>query len=180
MTSQETRALAAHRAVVSLCPVTEANLGDGVFNAIVFFEHGGRAAVGTDSNVQISLNGELRMMEYSQRLARRARNVLTQPGASTARALVDGAYRAGGAALGRTDAGLSVGADADIVTLRGDALDWLGGDPDTCLDAWVFTDAVQVDCVYARGRLVVEQGAHVARDAIRAQFFGAMRQLLAN
>ena len=180
MTAQETRRLAASRAIVGLCPITEANLGDGVFEAPEFLNHGGRFAIGTDSNVQISLSGELRMLEYGQRLTRRARNVLATPGGSTGRALVDGAQAGGSVALGRSGAGLSRGADADIVTLRGDMLSGRGGDADATLDAWIFSGAAKVDCVYARGRPVVRDGAHVAREPIRARFRAAMHQLLTN
>lgn len=179
MTGEETRRLAASRAVVGLCPITEANLGDGVFDAPRFLDRGGQFAVGTDSNIQIALTGELRLLEYSQRLVRRARNVLTQPNGSTGRALFEGARRGGSLALGRAGSGLSLGADADVVTLRGDALGWLSADPDTVLDAWIFSGAAQVDCVYAQGRPVVQHGSHFAREPIRARFSRAMRQLLA-
>jgi cytosine/adenosine deaminase-related metal-dependent hydrolase len=43
MTSEETRAMAATGAVAGLCPVTEANLGDGTFNAPEFVGAGGHA-----------------------------------------------------------------------------------------------------------------------------------------
>ncbi len=37
-----------------LCPITEANLGDGVFPGVDFLAAGGRFGVGTDSNVEIT------------------------------------------------------------------------------------------------------------------------------
>ena len=42
-------------AVAGLCPVTEANLGDGTFNAASYFAAGGRFGVGSDSNVEIGV-----------------------------------------------------------------------------------------------------------------------------
>ena len=179
MTRDETRALAARGAVVGLCPITEANLGDGVFDAPGFLDAGGRFAIGTDSNVLISLSEELRLLEYGQRLTRRARNVLAEPGGSTGRALFDTAQRAGLAALARPGAGLRIGAEGDIVTLRGDALERLGDAPDAALDAWIFSGAAEVDCVFARGRAVVRDGAHVARAATRARFRAVMQQMSA-
>lgn len=179
MTSIETQRLARSGAVAGLCPITEANLGDGVFDAPKFCEQGGRFAVGTDSNVQIGLTDELRLLEYGQRLMRRARNVLAAPGASTGRALLEGALEGGRRALGRRGDGFCVGADADIVTLRGDALEWLAVEPDRVLDAWIFAGAAKVDCVYAQGRAVVRDGAHLAAGPIGARFRGAMRELLA-
>jgi formimidoylglutamate deiminase len=176
MTAEETRRLAASGAVAGLCPITEANLGDGIFNAPAFVAQGGRFGIGTDSNVQISLAGELRLLEYGQRLFRRARNVFGEPLGSTGRALFDGAQLGGALALGRAP-GLSVGADADIVTLRSDAI---GRDDDDVLDAWIFSGGARVDRVFARGHLIVRDGEHIARAAIRDRFRATMLQLLAN
>lgn len=176
MTPDETRRLAASGAIAGLCPITEANLGDGFFNAPDFVERGGRFGVGTDSNVEISLAGELRLLEYGQRLLHRARNVLSQSSGSTGRALFDGAHLGGALALGRTPAGLRVGADADIVTLRPDAI---GRDDDDMLDCWIFSGGAWVDCVFARGRAVVRDGKHIARDVIRDRFRATMLQLQA-
>ena len=80
LTDDETRRLAASGAVAGLCPVTEANLGDGVFPAVEFLAQGGTFGVGTDSNVLIDAAGELRALEYSQRLTRRGRAVLADRG----------------------------------------------------------------------------------------------------
>ena len=179
MTADETRRIAASGATVGLCPITEANLGDGIFDAPEFLGQGGRFGIGTDSNVQIALADELRMLEYSQRLARRARNIAAAPEGSTGRALFDGALRGGAAALGRPAPGFAVGAEADIVTLREDALGAIGRDGDALLDGWVFSGGAFVDCVYARGCLVVTDGRHVERDHIRDRFRATMLDLLA-
>ncbi len=73
----EVRALAASGAVAGLCPLTEASLGDGIFDAAGYLAAGGTFGIGTDSNIQIDAAAELRQLEYGQRLARRARNVMT-------------------------------------------------------------------------------------------------------
>jgi formiminoglutamate deiminase len=106
-TDAEVAGMAASRAVVGLCPITEANLGDGIFPAPPFLEQGGRYGVGSDSNVLLDGAEELRILEYSQRLARRARNVLARAeGQSTGRSLFDAALAGGAQALGARDAGL--------------------------------------------------------------------------
>ncbi|MEO1366173.1 MAG: formimidoylglutamate deiminase, partial [Acidobacteriota bacterium] len=64
----EVAAIAESGAVVGLCPVTEANLGDGLFRARDFLEAGGRFGVGSDSHISISPVEELRWLEYGQRL----------------------------------------------------------------------------------------------------------------
>jgi formimidoylglutamate deiminase len=174
MTPEETRRLAATGAVAGLCPITEANLGDGIFGATEFLGAGGRFGIGTDSNVRIGLAEEFCTLEYGQRLMRRSRNVLAAPGASTGAALFAGALNGGAAALGRATAGFAIGADADIVTLRADLP---APDPDAQLDRWIFARGVAVDCVYARGRKVVRDGSHIAGEPIRARFVAAMNAL---
>ncbi|HWW58167.1 MAG TPA: formimidoylglutamate deiminase, partial [Sphingopyxis sp.] len=72
----EYRGMAARGAVAGLCPVTEANLGDGIFPAADYLAAGGHFGIGTDSNILIDAAGELRALEYSQRLAHRARALL--------------------------------------------------------------------------------------------------------
>jgi cytosine/adenosine deaminase-related metal-dependent hydrolase len=99
MTTAEARAMAFSGAIAGLCPITEANLGDGIFPASTFLEARGRIGVGSDSNVQISLSGELRQLEYSQRLGDRARNVVALPNGSTGRRLFDVAIEGGAVAL---------------------------------------------------------------------------------
>ena len=54
MTEAETLNLAKTGAVVGLCPITEANLGDGPFNGPHYLGAGGTFGVGSDSNIRIS------------------------------------------------------------------------------------------------------------------------------
>ena len=109
MTEAETIALAHSKAVAGLCPVTEANLGDGIFAAAKFLEVGGQWGVGTDSNVAISLNDELRTLEYSQRLRDRARNILSTLKQSTGSTLYLHAAKGGAQALGRASGKIAEG-----------------------------------------------------------------------
>ncbi|PDT12428.1 MULTISPECIES: formimidoylglutamate deiminase [unclassified Rhizobium] len=176
MTEDETRRMAKSGAIAGLCPITEANLGDGAFAAPLFLEEGGRYGIGSDSNVRISLPEELRQLEYSQRLALRARNVIAAPGGSTALALFSQALAGGGAAL-KAPAGLAEGHHADLVSLDTSAVPYLSGDQ--ILDHWLFAGGVSVDCVWARGRKQVEGGRHFKRDAIDRRFLAAMGELLA-
>ncbi|CAN7347398.1 formimidoylglutamate deiminase [Pararhizobium sp. LjRoot255] len=178
MTDDETRRMAESRAIAGLCPVTEANLGDGTFNAVVFDEAGGKFGIGSDSNVLIGLPDELRQLEYSQRLLHRSRNVLASPGQSTGRALFDGAVEGGGIALGSgaSKSGIAAGNPADFVSLRvpdGDLAD------DAALDSWLFANGTKPDSVWVAGRKQVEGGRHHRRDEISARFRTVMRELLA-
>ena len=179
MTADETRRVALSGATAGLCAITEANLGDGMFDAPEFLSQGGKFGIGTDSNVQIDAVGELRQLEYAQRLARRARNVIAAPGGSTGLALFEGALAGGAAAAGQGRAGFQVGAAADIVTLDADALALIGRDGDALLDGWIFSGGRCIDEVYARGRRVVRKGAHIAANGIRDRFRATMLELLA-
>ena len=62
------RELARSGAVAGLCPITEANLGDGIFECIrVTSVPAGAIGVCTDSNVSIGVAAELRQLEYAPR-----------------------------------------------------------------------------------------------------------------
>lgn len=170
MTPGETERLAKSGAVAGLCPITEANLGDGIFPSEDYLAAGGRFGIGTDSNVAIDPAQELRALEYAQRLARRARNVLAPAaGSSTGRALFDNALAGGAQALGQVS-GLKEGAPADIVTLDASHPALAARTGDAVLDSWIFAGGA-VDCVWRHGRKVVAHGRHEKRAAV-AQLYG--------
>jgi formimidoylglutamate deiminase len=178
MDRQETLGAARSRAVAGLCPVTEADLGDGFFNAPAFLGAEGRYGVGTDSNVSIGVAGELRQLEYAQRLSARERNVLAPPGGSSGRALLDAVWRGGGQALARPSGKLAAGAIADVLTLRTGHPTFAGRVDDQMLDAWIFSiGAKAVDCVWSAGRKVLSERRHVARERVAARFAATMRKL---
>jgi formiminoglutamate deiminase len=179
VTETEWRGIADRQAVVGLCPITEANLGDGVFPAVDFAQGGGRFGIGTDSNVQIGVAEELRMLEYSQRLARRGRAVMADPQRSTGRALYDRALP-GGAQAGGMEAGLVVGAWADIVSLDVDGIAFAGRTGDAVLDSWIFgaPRSGAIRSVWRAGREVVTNGRHVARDAVQTRYRQALLRIL--
>ncbi|TDH39329.1 formimidoylglutamate deiminase [Pseudohoeflea suaedae] len=175
MTEAETRHVAASNAVAGLCPVTEANLGDGLFPAPEFLEAGGRIAIGTDSNVRIDVAEELRILEYGQRLQSRARNVLAEEGGSTGRRLFDAALSGGAQALDAPTPELAAGAPADLVGLR----DPLGLDQgDALLDRWIFGRDTGVSDVWAAGAHVVQAGRHIRRDEVQSRFADVLKRVL--
>ena len=176
MTEAETDALAASGATAGLCPITEANLGDGTFAAGRFLDSGGHVGIGSDSNVLIGVADELRQLEYSQRLLHRQRNVLGRANGSTGRRLFDAALTGGAAALGAGPTGIAAGNSADLVSLDADHPTLAGKAGDAILDAWIFAGGTKVDCVWVRGTKQVEGGRHVRREAIAAAFRTVMRQ----
>ncbi|WP_313444347.1 formimidoylglutamate deiminase [Brevundimonas sp.] len=178
VTETEWRGVVARGAVVGLCPITEANLGDGVFPAVDFTRAGGRFGIGTDSNVQIGVAEELRMLEYSQRLALRGRAVMADPERSTGRALFDHALAGGVQATGAAS-GLSVGASADIVSLDTSGVAFAGRSGDAVLDSWIFgAPTGSIRSVWRAGREVVKDGRHIARDSIESRYRKALSAVL--
>jgi formimidoylglutamate deiminase len=158
--------------------VTEANLGDGIFNTADYIRDGGRYGVGTDSNVSIGAAAELRQLEYAQRLRERARNVCASPGASCGRTMLEAIWSGGAQALGRNSGKLAPGASADILTFSADHPTLAGKTDDQILDAWIFSVGNSlIDCVWSGGLKVVVGGRHIFRDEIAAQFVKTMREL---
>ena len=180
-TPGEIAALAASQAMVALCPLTEASLGDGLFDGAAYLAAGGRFGIGTDSNIQIDAAAELRQLEYGQRLARRARNVMTLvEGEATGRRLYATALAAGAQALQRPIGALAVGSRADIVLLDDDHPDLTARDGDHWLDAWIFVAGRSaVKTVLVGGTTVVEAGRHTLRMAITARFKAVVAKLSA-
>lgn len=181
MTPAETQRLADSGAVAGLCPITEANLGDGVFSARRYLAAGGRFGVGSDSNVLIDAGEELRLLEYGQRLSFRARNVLAPAaGASTGAALYRGALAGGAQALGGGPGGLARGAPADLVSLDAQHPNLVGREGDAVLDSLVFAGARDlIDGVWRGGRKLVADGRHVRRGEIVGRYRQALGRLLA-
>jgi formimidoylglutamate deiminase len=171
--AQELHALAATGAAIVLCPSTEANLGDGIFDLPAWLGAGGAWSIGSDSHITRSWCEELRLLEYSQRLQLRQRNVAARSGGqeSTAGALFAGALAGGTAAAGLPLGGLRAGQRADLVLLDDAAPALAGIPPAHQLDALVFSSPQAASVgVRVAGRAVQGQ-------LEQARFADAMRQL---
>lgn len=171
MQPHETLAVAKSGAVAGLCPITEANLGDGIFDGIRYFSAGGQFGIGSDSNVRISLSEELRQLEYSQRLASKKRAVLATPQKSTGRVLLEGAARGGARATQRTSGQIEIGALADLLALDTQHIDLTDKSGDALLDSYIFAgDDRMISDVWSAGRHMVREGTHVKRATIEARY----------
>lgn len=180
MTGEETAGLARSGAVAGLCPITEANLGDGLFNGAAFLREGGWFGIGSDSNVRIALSEELRTLEYGQRLKDQARNVLLTGEGSVGGSLYRQALAGGARALGRESGAILAGRFADLVAVDGSAMALEGLEGDRLLDAWIFAadDRVVTD-VWSAGRHCVAEGRHHDRDRIVERYRRTAKELLA-
>jgi len=176
----ETLALAATGAVAGLCPITESSLGDGIFDGVAWTQAGGRFGIGSDSNIRISLNEELRTLDYSQRLRDRVRAALATPDRSTGRVLFDGAASGGAQAAGRQSGAIAAGNLADLVALDTRLVDLEGRQGDALLDAWIFSGNDRAIAeVWSGGRHLVRGGMHVRRDQIEAGYRAVLKRLKA-
>jgi len=180
MTHEETMRMAKVGAVAGLCPITEANLGDGPFNGPSYLIADGAFGVGSDSNVNISLTEELRTLEYSQRLRDMARNVFVVGEGSVGATLYRGAARGGAQALGRNAGEIAEGKLADLVAINSTTPALCALKSDQLLDGLVFAakDSVVTD-VWSAGRHSVKNGHHIDREGITKNYRSAITQLLA-
>ncbi|WP_417410924.1 formimidoylglutamate deiminase [Hoeflea sp.] len=178
MLPHETEGLARSGAVAGLCPITESSLGDGIFDGVRWVENGGAIAIGSDSNIRISLSEELRTLDYSQRLRDHSRAALATPGKSTGRRLFDAINTGGASVSARNNGALAVGKLADMMALDADAVDLTGRTGDTILDCYMFAgDDRMVEDVWSAGRHMVTGGKHVKRETIVSAYRKTMKEL---
>jgi formimidoylglutamate deiminase len=177
----ERRQIARSGATVGLCPTTEGDLGDGFFPLVEGLAEGLRFGVGTDSQVGRSAAGELRLLEYGQRLIHRARVLGLPPGEQhTGAALWRGALAGGAAALGQRVGALEAGRRADLVSLDPAHPGLVGLDGDGLLDALVLGPAEDaVDVVVVSGDVKVRGGRHLDGARIRRRAAKVMAEVWA-
>jgi formimidoylglutamate deiminase len=135
---------------VCICPLTEANLGDGIADVPAIHSANGHICLGTDSNARIAMTEEMRWLEYVQRLKSRQRGIVTDQNGRGAAVLIDIATFNGARALGVETGLIAPGLWADFIALdlTAPALD--GIDVETLPDAWVFgtsNEAIVATCV---------------------------------
>ena len=174
--ASELSGIAASKAVVALCPTTEANLGDGVFPLREFIARGGRIGIGSDSNVSVSPVEELRWLEYGQRLVSRQRNIAaTRELPSSGESLVMRAVAGGRQSNGHGEQ------DDDLLVLDEYSASMCGVSATDLHDRFVFGGNVNpVKDVFVQGRRIIESGRHVHGERINQRFRDSMRRLLSD
>lgn len=171
-------------AVVGICPLTEATMGDGFFPLVEYHGAGGAWGIGTDSHYSTSTAEELRILECGKRLELRRRNVIARPAdrreVHTGRVLFDTALAGGETASAQGGGALIVGQRADLVMLDPDSHVLLGHGPDTVLDTWILSGTENpVRNVMVGGRWVIRDGRHTEEEAIRAAYRAVAATLFA-
>ncbi len=179
MTKKETKKLAATGAVAGLCPITEANLGDGTFNGITFQDAGGRFGLGSDSNIHIALWEELATLDYSQRLRDFSRAAMATPDRSTGRYLFETATLTGAQAASRPSGEIAEGKIADLIAISTDNEFLCNRVGDAVLDSLIFTGHGR-DCVtdvWSAGRHMVVSGRHIHRKRIVERYIEVSKKI---
>jgi formimidoylglutamate deiminase len=177
----ELQRMAASGATVGLCPSTEANLGDGIFPGADYVAARGAWGIGSDSHACVDAAEELRLLEYTQRLALQRRNVLASAAMpQVAERLWLDATAGGARASGRAVAGLAPGQRADFVVLSADGT-MQGLTPSQILASHLFAQhrGSAVSEVVVGGRSRVSDGRHADEVAARERFVAARTALLA-
>jgi formiminoglutamate deiminase len=170
--------LAASGAMAGLCPISEANLGDGFFALLEFMADEGGFGIGSDANLRLSVIEELRMLEYGQRLIKEARNVAAgRQSPSTGRTLFEMALRGGAQALGAST-GLAEGEPANIMALDGESEILSGRRDDQLLDSLIFAGSnALVRTVWRSGRMLVRHGRHIHKKEIVSRYRKSIARL---
>jgi formimidoylglutamate deiminase len=148
MDAAEIKALAQSGAVVGLCPITEANLGDGFFPFEDYIQNGGKWGVGSDSHISINMIEELRLLEYGQRLNTRRRAIARSDALPhVGHYLYANALSGGAQALGANTAALETGRRADFLTLHAPH----DCPPQYILDHLIFSGRAHIKDSYVKG-----------------------------
>jgi formimidoylglutamate deiminase len=181
MDDDETVALAASGAVAGLCPSTEGDLGDGLFNAIAYVQSAGRFGIGGDSHTGVNPFHELRLFEYGQRLKHQRRNLLAlTPGESVGGYLYRAACAGGAQALAQPVGAIAPGCRADLVVLNTNDPALAEQSGDDLLDGAIFGPSrAPVRDVMVGGKWQVRDGSHRLREKTLMRYRAVMKRLMA-
>ncbi len=179
ITDEEAGYLGSAKARVCACPTSERNLGDGAVPADRLLAAGAGICFGSDSNVQIDLLEDARLLEYHLRMNKLERVVLTAGSQkdALARRLFRSATETGAESLASTVGRLEVGREADFFTVDLDDPS-VAGAGDALLNHVVFSlERTAVREVAVGGELVIREGRHALEEEIVRQFADVQREV---
>jgi len=179
---QEQQAIAASKAVVGICPTTEANLGDGIFPTAEFLALNGTFAIGSDSHISINPIEELRWLEYAQRLCKQQRTILsTNEQVSVGQNLWQKAAAGGAQSTSSNTGSLAVGKQADLLVLDERQTRLFANNNQHLLDSIIFASQQNVvKDVMVNGDWVVQNSKHAQEQSSADRFAELLTKLSTN
>jgi len=163
LTDDEVQLLGAARATVCACPTSERSRGSGAAPVEKFLAAGAAVSLGTDSQTQINLLEDARLLA-------------TEPAA----ALLNAATVAGARSLGGPGGALEVGRPADFFTVNLYDPSIAGAEPDALLDNAIFSlERRAIRDVWIGARQIISNGRHPLQGPIVGRFTDLQRRLWA-
>jgi formimidoylglutamate deiminase len=177
LTEDEVQLLGAARASVCACPTSERNLGSGAAPVERLLAAGAAVSLGTDSQIQIDLLEDARLLEYNLRMERRERALLAPEPAAT---LFNAATVAGARSLGGPGGALEVGRPADFFTVNLYDPSIAGAEPNALLENIVFSvERRAIRDVWVGARQRIANGRHALQGPIVGRFVDLQKRLWA-
>ncbi len=141
LNEKEITLIAHSKAIAGICPLTEANLGDGVFPLPEFLQQEGRLSIGSDSHILINPFQEMQMLEYSQRLHKQQRVIAsTSNNRHVGTLLWTKAVTAGAQACQLAVNGIQIGQQANWISLDTSHPSLVNLSAEQCLDSVIFAN----------------------------------------
>lgn len=172
---QEQQNIVASKAIVGICPTTEANLGDGIFPTTDFLALNGTFAIGSDSHISVNPVEELRWLEYAQRLTKQQRTILASSEiASVGQNLWQKAALGGAQSTNSNTGAIAVGKQADLLVLDPEQTSLFASKNKHLLDSVIFASQKNlIKHVMVNGQWVIKKGGH-AKEQISAENFSKL------
>jgi formimidoylglutamate deiminase len=175
----EARLLAHSKSCVCACPTSERNLADGAVPAHWLLQEGGRISLGSDSQIQIDLFEDARLIEYHLRMTRLERVLLaSENGRDLTQRLFAMATKEGARSLSVPVGELAPGRPADFVSIDLDDPSVAGAEPGALLEQLLFSvERTAVREVFVQGKSIVQERRHRDQTEIVRKFAGLQNRL---
>ena len=173
LTDEEVQLLGSAKATACACPASERSRGSGAAPVERLLAAGAAVSLGTDSQLQINLLEDARLLEHDLRMEGRGR-----PAADPAAIPFNAATVAGARSLGGPGGALEVGRPADFFTVNLYDPSIAGAEPGALLENAVFSlERRAIRDVWVGARQIVANGRHPLQGPIVGRFADLQRRL---
>lgn len=180
LTSSELQTIASSKANVVLCPSTEGNLGDGIFQLINYQKLAGNWSIGTDSHISIDPKEELRLLDYGQRLISHNRSIYkpTKTHQNAAEAAIDMCFENGSKAMGNNSKTFEIGNPFDAVVIDANYPLIAASGLDKILSTYLYAGDSSANLgTITNGKWQVYKNQHIMQSEINNNFINALNIL---